>query len=474
MTKVNNKGFLLAESLVVSTFVLTVLTLLFVQFKTLFDSYKNSYNYNKVEAIYNLGSMANYYKAEEILDKLPEKMQDKTYLILYQIKNDPKGCNTEIGLTDVNFCNSQAQAMDLKTLIYTSSSINTFKNYLKNNDDSNISQSMKDFINKISLKEKAGLGGRLYAQFNDGSFATISTEVNINGDILTPERLKDFSVTSGDGLYVDEYESNKYTYRGINPNNYILFNNELWRILSINSDNTLKIMKDSSIGEMAWDEATGDTSGPRYNKNNTYCKLRQNKYNGCNVWAKVNGEVIHEIYDGTLDYTFTNGTVTEDSSINKHLNNSYYNSLSTEAKANMVKGNFNFGFPKENASISEDISLEKKYIWNGYVGLITVSEYLRLSQDKQCNTIENSYIYKTCTDNYIYKSIKEKAETFVWTISGGRNMWHVYLICNNDAFSGGLPANPAFRDGDVRPVVYLNNNITLSGTGTLTDPYIIL
>lgn len=35
-------------------------------------------------------------------------------------------------------------------------------------------------------------------------------------------------VTSGDGLYADSYESNVYTYRGANPNNYVTFNGETW------------------------------------------------------------------------------------------------------------------------------------------------------------------------------------------------------------------------------------------------------
>ena len=41
----NNKGFLLAESLVVSTFVLTVLIFLFVQYQNLMTTYKNNTDY---------------------------------------------------------------------------------------------------------------------------------------------------------------------------------------------------------------------------------------------------------------------------------------------------------------------------------------------------------------------------------------------------------------------------------------------
>ena len=60
----NNKGFLLAESLVVSTFVLTVLIFLFVQYQNLMTTYKNNTDYNNPEAIYNLGSASEYFSAD--------------------------------------------------------------------------------------------------------------------------------------------------------------------------------------------------------------------------------------------------------------------------------------------------------------------------------------------------------------------------------------------------------------------------
>ena len=58
MNKKNNKAFLLAESLIVTTFVLTVLIYLYAQFKNLMTEYKNSYRYNNVQDIYNLGAVS--------------------------------------------------------------------------------------------------------------------------------------------------------------------------------------------------------------------------------------------------------------------------------------------------------------------------------------------------------------------------------------------------------------------------------
>ena len=56
------------------------------------------------------------------------------------------------------------------------------------------------------------------------------------------------------GLYKDIYEENRCVYRGSNPNNYIEFNDELWRIIAVEADNTLKIIHDKRIGKMAFDE----------------------------------------------------------------------------------------------------------------------------------------------------------------------------------------------------------------------------
>ena len=66
MNKMNNKGFLLAESLIVTTFVLTVLIYLFSQFKNLMIEYKKTYQYNTVEDIYNLGSVGKFIYQNKI------------------------------------------------------------------------------------------------------------------------------------------------------------------------------------------------------------------------------------------------------------------------------------------------------------------------------------------------------------------------------------------------------------------------
>lgn len=137
MKKMNNKGFLLAESLVVSTFVLTVLILLFVQFKSLFNGFEDSYNTNTVEGIYNLNTMKKYILTNEN-SKKPLKGQFTNYLTVVQNGE----CNNTLYLGNIEYCRTLASGMNLKTLILTKSDTvispdgfnKTFSNFIKKID----------------------------------------------------------------------------------------------------------------------------------------------------------------------------------------------------------------------------------------------------------------------------------------------------------------------------------------------------
>ena len=53
------------------------------------------------------------------------------------------------------------------------------------------------------------------------------------------DKLKENVVTTGDGLYADTTEAGRYIYRGGNPNNYIKLGSDMYRIIAVESDNTL-------------------------------------------------------------------------------------------------------------------------------------------------------------------------------------------------------------------------------------------
>ena len=86
-----------------------------------------------------------------------------------------------------------------------------------------------------------------YAAFNTN--ITLHVKGNIKTKTVDIGGVKVTPVTEGDGLYEDEYEEGRYVYRGSNPNNYIMFNNELWRIISKETDGTYKILRNEVLPE---------------------------------------------------------------------------------------------------------------------------------------------------------------------------------------------------------------------------------
>ena len=90
-----------------------------------------------------------------------------------------------------------------------------------------------------------------YAAFSTS--LSLKAKGNIKTKTYTSQEIKDIFCNgeNDSGLYKDIYEDGKCTYRGSSPNNYITFNNETWRIISIDANNFIKIIKNESIGSRA-------------------------------------------------------------------------------------------------------------------------------------------------------------------------------------------------------------------------------
>ena len=267
------------------------------------------------------------------------------------------------------------------------------------------------YDNKESGLESQNVQGAI-----DELYLTCTAEkVDVGGQEVT-------TVMSGDGLYKDEYEEGKYTYKGANPNNYVTFNNEKagWRIISINSDGTIKIMKDANIGDIAWDTS---------NRNN---------------WNRP-------------------------ATLNTYLNGDYYNSLTSTAQGQIVEGTYYVGGVTANINDMQDqISDEKAVTSKVKVALPTASEYIRANSNKeQCGTF--SLIgsnYSTCKNSdWMFNS-----DTW-WTLSPYTNSTYVFRV-NSRGYANAIFAN--YADDAVRPAITLSSKVQITGgIGTVSDPYIL-
>ncbi len=308
-----------------------------------------------------------------------------------------------------------------------------------------------------------------YAAFSSNFL--ISGKGKIIEKPITIEQLKESKVTEGDGLYEDVTEDNKYIYKGANPNNYITFNEEFdgaagWRILSLENNGTLKIIRASSIGDKAYDLNGNRTTG--------YCSQGHANTYGCNAWMKLDNFVCGSY----------SGNVESDSELNTYLNGEYYNNLSTTAKSQMVSGKFNVGPVLRSdvlneAPLSNIINEEKTYLWDGNIALPTVSEYVKASNNVRCIS---AYIYRNVaecysnseTHNWIYNINKTTTNTWMWLLSSNarEDLASSVFMISNDGHLGYDQAN--YTTFGVAPVLYLDSNISLSGKGTENDPYTII
>lgn len=295
-------------------------------------------------------------------------------------------------------------------------------------------------------------------------YAAFQTNLNINvkGNIkrmFASEYLKKkCNQTTGDGLYKDTYENDRCIYRGANPENYIKFGEELWRIVSIESNGTVKIIKNTSVGLKAFDNANYRTTG--------YCLAGANY--GCNAWMAMNS------------YTNTNfiGDVDKDASINIYLNNDYYNSLDIIIKENMVPSTFNVGAASYNEiNLGQSIIDEKRLTWNGKIGLLSISEFVRGSINEKCTSVNaylnNSECYSNSSShNYLFDIITSEGKNHGWLITP-------YATNRHDAFlartTGVVSSHGkgAAGDANVLPVLYLKSDVVMNGNGSFDNPFII-
>jgi len=240
-------------------------------------------------------------------------------------------------------------------------------------------------------------------------------------------------VNSGDGLYEDWIEEGRYVYRGGNPNNYIEFSGMLWRIISIEDDKRMKVILNDSDMYLPYDE---NLSG---------------------IWA--------------------------DSSLQNYLNNSFYNSLSE--KNYIVSSDYNVGFlqnPGVDRSLLDVVTQEKSVKWNGFIGLLNFSDYMKSSTNSECVTYINArpiIPYPVChNSNYLQFTY---SGTMYWWLLNSPNIQAtnrgVYLILYNNTTEGVSYGSARLVNliyPNVKPVLYLSSELTLTGDGDIEHPYTIL
>lgn len=263
---------------------------------------------------------------------------------------------------------------------------------------------------------------------------------------------------SGNG-FIYKLDENGVRYKGNNPNNYIWYNGELYRIIgktpvctAVNTDGTcktwnnnglVKIIRNDSIGGLSYNANTTSSStwvGSTIQKNLNECFLGQiNSRNNTTCAAYC-----YSYYSSSqkpvakCDYT-ENGIASSGDYYNMIYDGVYWNigvtgSTSTSGSTQYIK---------EKASLT---STTLK------IGLMYASDY--------------GYAMNSTND---YKNNWLFTNGYEWTMTAYNASTPVYV-----SISGGLYSNNASGSA-VRPVLYLKSNVyVISGDGSEGNPYKIM
>lgn len=335
-------------------------------------------------------------------------------------------------------------------------------------------------------------------------YSAFSTNISLNakGNIkqksFTISKLKENVVSSGDGLYLDSTEVNRYIYRGGDVENFIRIDNELYRIISIEANNDLKILRNEVLSGVFFDPLSNQVNRTAYNvyndANDDYCghAYYQNSYTGCNMWGSYTTmkdsygnsitEMAFDIGGSWTDVKFANKNYrlpNSEAYANTYLNTVYYNNFSSKTQNKIISHDYYVGvLDSANHSIETDISQERKNIWTGKIGLINATDYVKASTNPNCSGVRK-YSYKAwgtggieeCygtrgQQNWMYSSVS------VSTLNPISRPWSGYVW---STYSDGSLYRMGGQEqgGGIRPVLFLSSDVKLKGFGTQNNPYYI-
>ncbi len=353
----------------------------------------------------------------------------------------------------------------------------------KNADTSQDAQQGKSFSGEISVRLILEKG----SQEEDGP-------QGLAKDIIT------LAQTDTTNLATDDYGNTRYI--GKDPNNYVSFDGDIWRIIGVmkdvddgtgNKEDRVKIIRNDAIGDYSWD--TSDSSvngglGVNEWSQADLMKLLNPGYEsetigGSLYWNNQSGKCYDLNDNGTTSCDFTNTGIKD--KLKTLIGNAVWNTGSqgtaswTSSSGGLTKHFYTYERSENTGKIctSGDIcndTVERTTTWTGKIGLMYSSDYGYATSGGSgadratcLNTVLLVWNSNSdCIDNnWLFNS------NWQWTLSPGAQSsvadGVVYV-----KYSGYVSGRDAYYNISVRPVGYLLPSVKISsGTGSESDPYVL-
>ena len=238
------------------------------------------------------------------------------------------------------------------------------------------------------------------------------------------DTITDLLPDNPDELYKDEHGDIRYY--GANPNNYVSFNNELWRILGV-IDGKIKIIRSSSIGIYAW------------------ASNNSNNWNNSSLKSYLNGE-----YYNSIDGTYKN-MISEETYYLGGATNSNQATLTSSGYYNAERDNTQV-YSRNPASTTQ------------YIGLMYPSDYGYAAGSSCLSTALRNY-YSSCKNiDYLSIGVVEWLQAPYASYSN-----NAAVLRNTGSVRTSYHVPDSYA---VRPVLYLTSETQITGgDGSSTKPF---
>ena len=269
-------------------------------------------------------------------------------------------------------------------------------------------------------------------------------------------------------------------YYGASPNNYIYFNCsdysnqssstcETWRIIGV-FNGKLKLIRGSQIGTYSWDNKNTSTGAEDNDGKNDWTDARLMKLlNPGYETETTGGSLYYNSGSGNCYAGQNNATKACDFTVTGIKNNKTRGLISEETYSLLgwdnseVYSNQMYEYEKSTGSVYTG----RPTSWIGKIALAYPSDYGYAADLGKCTKTLFYYRDSTCTSNNWMKSMMTSHNWLLTPFSGDSgNVWnirpsgYVYYYDNYPYVASG-----------VTPVLYLNPEIGVKGTGSSSAPY---
>ena len=260
---------------------------------------------------------------------------------------------------------------------------------------------------------------------------------NVVSEDITSSPIEGLFAIDDQGELTTSDTPREYRYIGANPDNYIQFHNELWRIIGI-FDGQLKIIRNESLGDMQWGS----------NNANNWCKASLQTYLNNDYYGTIDPEdqtKIDSTYVWKIGGSSTSNDVTAQMFYERERGTEVYEGRPTEWTGSIaLMYPSDYGFATSGGSTTNRSSCLATVLYDWYG-----------SEGEDCYT--NSWLYDSSNDQ--------------WTLAPDALYSNSVALVFSDGYVNGDNAIYSYA---VRPAMYLLSNVEIvSGIGTPDEPFIL-